>query len=97
MSETNLRALAEKEATIWEHTMCCALAQVKQPTIPQDITFKDFVEEKWIPNELENNDHRPSTIAFRRYLLCVIIDYLGKNRLKDIGMDTFCTMGITIL
>lgn len=84
MGENKLIALAEKEATIWEHNLLCTLAEEKRATSPEEITFKDFVEKKWFPTELNNTEHRNSTIAFRQYLLIVIVDYLGKFKLKSI-------------
>ena len=84
-SESKLTALAEKEATIWERDLLCTLAEEKRIAAPEEITFKDFVEKKWIPNELNNAEHRNSTIAFRRYLLLVIVDYLGEFKLKNIN------------
>ena len=84
MSEGKLTALAEKEATIWERDLICTIAEEKRTTSPEEITFKDFVERKWFPNELNNAEHRNSTIDFRRYLLIVIVDYLGEFKLKNI-------------
>lgn len=84
MSENKLIALAEKEATIWEHDLTSALAEEKRINSPEEITFKEFVENKWFPNELNNAEHRNSTIAFRRYLLSIIVDYLGEFKLNEI-------------
>lgn len=84
MSEGKLTALAEKEATIWEHELLRTLADEKRTVSPEEITFKDFVEKKWFPGELNNSEHRNSTVDFRRYLLIIIVDYLGKFKLKDI-------------
>ena len=84
MSEGKLTALAEKESTIWEHELLQTLAEEKRTVSPEKITFKDFVEKKWFPTELNNSEHRNSTIDFRRYLLIVIVDYLGEFKLKDI-------------
>jgi len=84
MSERKLLALAEKEAIIWEHNLLSVIEEERRTTSPEEITFKDFIEKKWFPNELNNAGHRNSTIDFRRYLLIVIVDYLGKFKLKDI-------------
>ena len=85
MSEGKLTLLAEKEATIWEHDLIGAMEAERRATSPEEILFKDFVEKKWLPTELNNAEHRNSTIAFRQYLLRVILDYLGEFSLKDIG------------
>ena len=84
MSEGKLTALAEKEATIWEHKLLSTLAEETRVTSPEEITFKNFVEKKWFPAELNNAEHRNSTIEFRRYLLAVIVNYLGEFKLKSI-------------
>lgn len=84
MSESKLKALAEKEAILWEHNLTIAFAEEQRATAPEQITFKDFVEKKWFPSELNNSEHRNSTIAFRRYLLLIIVDYLGDFNIKDI-------------
>jgi integrase len=84
MSDGKLTLLAEKGATIWERDLLCTIAEEKRTTSPEEITFKDFVEKKWLPTELNNAEHRNSTIAFRHYLLLVIVDYLGEFKLKNI-------------
>ena len=83
-TESKLTALAQKEATIWERDLLSALAAEKEAISPEKISFKDFVETKWFPAEVNNDGHRNSTIAFRRYLLLVIVDYLGDFPLKSI-------------
>lgn len=83
-TESKLTILAQKEATIWEHELLSAFAAEKEAVSPDKISFKDFVEMKWLPSELDNGEHRNSTIAFRRYLLLVIVDYLGNFPLKSI-------------
>lgn len=87
MSEKKLIALAEKEATIWEHNLFQVFEQEKRNNSPEEITFRNFVENKWVPNELSNSSHRTSTVDFRQYLLIVIVDYLGEFKLKDIDSN----------
>ena len=90
MSENKLLALAQREAILWENALIGEKESIsesieeKQNSPQEEITFQEFVEDKWIPNELNNGEHRDSTIAFRRYLLLVIVDYLGKFQLTDI-------------
>lgn len=83
-SESRMISIAQKEATIWERDILRAYEEEKRETAPVEITFKDFVEKKWAPSELDNSEHRNSTKAFRHYLLLVIVDYLGEFKLKSI-------------
>lgn len=84
MSEGRLLSVAQKQATIWERDALIAFSEEKKLLQPESITFKDFVEKKWLPNEIDNSEHRNSTIAFRRYLLKIIVDYLGELQLNSI-------------
>ena len=54
MSESKLTALAEKEATIWEHNLLTALAEEMRASSPDEITFQTFAEKKWFPTEINN-------------------------------------------
>ena len=84
MSEKKMLSLAQKEAILWENSLCTENEKTQEISCSQPISFREFVETKWIPAELNNNEHRNSTIAFRRYLLLVILDYLGDFNLTDI-------------
>lgn len=84
LSEKKLIQQAEKQAVIWEREMSIAYQAEKDNIVPDKITFKDFVEKKWFPNEIDNHEHRPSTISFRSYMLISIVDYFGEIKLKDI-------------
>ena len=84
MSESRLIALAEKEATVWEHNLLCAIEAEKRASSPEEITFRDFAEKKWFQTELSNPERRNSTIDFRRNILRILVNYLGELKLKDI-------------
>ena len=85
MSENKLITIAEKEAAIWEHELLREFSEKTRLDAPRpEITFKEFVQQKWFPAEVNTSEHRASTIAFRRYLLLVIVNYLGEFNLKDI-------------
>lgn len=85
MSEKKLLQQAEKQSIIWEKEMSEAYQAEKEMIIPDKITLTDFIDKKWFPCEMDNNEHRPSTISFRRYMLIPITDYFGEIRLKDIN------------
>ena len=83
-SEKKMLSLAQKEAILWENSLLFEEEIPTKISCSQPISFREFVETKWIPTELNNSEHRNSTIAFRRYLLLVILDYLGEFPLTDI-------------
>ncbi|MBQ5762084.1 MAG: hypothetical protein IIW02_04635 [Clostridia bacterium] len=56
--ESKLVALAEKEATIWEHELMKKNKDKKQKLLPVEIMFEDFVENMWFPNQMNTNEHR---------------------------------------
>ena len=85
MSEKKMLSCAQREAILWENSLCTENEKTQKISCSQPISFREFVETKWIPAELNNNEHRNSTIAFRRYLLLVILDYLGDFNLTDIS------------
>ncbi len=85
MSETKLLKQAEKQAIIWEDEMSQAYQTERETILPEKITFKDFVEKKWLPKEQESNEHRPSTITFKKCMVVMIVDYWGEIRLKDVN------------
>ena len=84
MSEKKMLSCAQREAILWENSLCTENEKTQEISCSQPISFREFVETKWIPVELNNSEHRNSTIAFRRYLLLVILDYLGEFSLTDI-------------
>ena len=84
MSEKKMLSCAQREAILWENSLCAESEKTQEISCSQPISFREFVETKWIPAELNNNEHRNSTIVFRRYLLLVILDYLGEFSLTDI-------------
>lgn len=88
-TESKLMQQAEKESVIWEYEVTKEYEQEKKSVAPQEITLADFTEKIWFPSQMNEKDHRCSTIAFRRYLLKVILAYMGTKKLSDIN-------GITI-
>ena len=84
MSEKKMLSCAQREAILWENSLYDENEKTQKISCSQPISFREFVETKWIPTELNNNEHRNSTVAFRRYLLFVILDYLGEFPLTDI-------------
>ena len=84
ISDSKLTALAEKEATIWEHNLLTALAEEQRASSPNKITFRDFAEKKWFSTELNNPERRNTTLDFRRNILRIITDYLGELKLQKI-------------
>lgn len=88
MSQSKLLLQAEKEATIWEHEAQEQFALEQKLFSPEEISFVDFTENKWFPSEMNNDEHRPSTIAFRRFLLKIILEYFQDVKLTDISDKT---------
>lgn len=84
MSEGKLILQAEKEATIWEHQTFEEINNQKQRLSPSEITFESFVKNIWFPNQMNDKEHRVSTIAFHNSLLRIIYNYLGELKLKSI-------------
>ena len=84
MSEKKMLSCAQREAILWENSLYDENEKTQEISCSQPISFREFVETKWIPAELNNNEHRNSTIVFRRYLLLVILDYLGEFPLTGI-------------
>ena len=84
LTEKRLIQQAEKQAVIWEKEMSAEYELEKLLVAPEKILLSDFIEKMWFPKEVDNNDHRPSTIEFKRYMIITIIENLGEMRLKDI-------------
>lgn len=81
MSEAKLTALAEKQAAVWESEAAQALKAENKRISPSEITFGDFVEKIWFPSQMNEKNHRRSTINFHASLLKIILPYFGENRL----------------
>lgn len=88
MAESKLMQQAEKESIIWEREVTEAYEQEQKTIAPQEITFEDFTEKIWFPSQMNEQDHRYSTITFRRYLLKVILPYMGSMKLSAIDSRT---------
>ncbi len=83
-SESKITAQAQKEAIIWERQIAEEYQKSMQAFSPAEITLSDFVEKHWLPSQMNNKEHRASTVAFHTYLLKIILNYLGKYKLKYI-------------
>ena len=81
-SEERLRKLAEKEAAIWEREEIQAYQEQASKFISSDITFEDFVKQKWLPHI--ERESRATTIEFRLVILKRAIPYFENVRLADI-------------
>lgn len=57
MSESKMIALAEKEATVWERQLAEHIQTEKQKLATTEITFKEFVENIWFPNQMSEKEH----------------------------------------
>ena len=57
MSEKKMLSCAQKEAILWENSLCTENEKTQEISCSQPIPFREFVETKWIPAELNNNEH----------------------------------------
>lgn len=80
-NEQKLRAIAEKEATVWEFEAARMWKDENKRTSRSEITFADFVEKIWFPSQMNEKDHRRSTVSFHTSLLKIILPYFGEKRL----------------
>ncbi len=87
MSENKLKALAEKEATIWEHQLTENLFVTQQPSVNKNITFQDFVNNTWFSEYMNTSKRRAATVAFYNYILNTILPFLGQETLSKITSD----------
>ena len=83
MAESKMLIQAEKEATIWERQL---LEQMQnQPVfVAPKIKFREFVETVWFPEQMNDKEHRLSTISFHRSLLKIIYQFLGHRFVDQI-------------
>lgn len=61
-------------------------AKTDRSKAKQNITLRDFIEKKWIPNHVLNGEHTPSTANFYKHMASDIIDYFG-DRIKLSEID----------
>lgn len=84
MSENKLRNLAEKEATIWEHQLIEDARNIQPISVPDNMTFENFVKNVWFPEYMNTDKRRAATVAFHDYILRTILPYLGQEKLSHI-------------
>ncbi len=99
LSLPKARKMAEAEAYAWECALrgqeqkgeytnaspapCEAVCAAED--IPEEETFRYFVEQVWMPLKVVAGGLRPSTIAMYQFMLRVALPRLGDKRLKDIS------------
>ncbi len=84
ISESKMIALAEKEATIWERKLAENIQTEKQKLAPSEILFEEFVRKLWFPNQMNEKEHRISTIAFHDSILRIVYSYFSGLKLRSI-------------
>ncbi|MBQ7948842.1 MAG: site-specific integrase [Clostridia bacterium] len=84
MTEKKLRALAEKEAILFEHEAAAQYEEEQKRFNPSEITFADFVEQVWLPSKINMDEVRTTTIVFHKSMLKIILPYFQGKQLKNI-------------
>lgn len=84
MTEKKLRALAEKEAILFEHEAAAQYEEEQKRFKPSEITFADFVEQVWLPSKINMDGVRTTTIVFHKSMLKIILPYFQGKQLKNI-------------
>jgi len=84
MTEKKLLALAEKEAILFEYEAAAQYEEEQKAFKPNEILFKDFVQEIWMPSKINLEGIRPTTIAFHTFILRIVLPYFENKKLKDI-------------
>ena len=84
MTEKKLRALAEKEAILFEHEAAAQYEEEQKRFKPSEITFADFVEQVWLPSKINMDEVRTTTIVFHKSMLKIILPYFQGKQLKEI-------------
>ncbi len=84
MAESKLIAQAEKQAILWEQRAIAEYNASKSVKASTLIGFEDFVNRIWFPNQMNEKEHRASTIAFHSYVLKVVLPRLGDKQLQKI-------------
>lgn len=78
----------QRLAVEWEQEMRKAYEKAPVVTDRSRITFKQFVESRWMQDHVKTADHTPSSIEFFEYTSQMAIDYFGeKKRLKEIDTE----------
>ena len=84
MTEKKLRALAEKEAVLFEYEAAAQYEEEQKRFKPSEITFADFVEQVWLPSKINMDEVRTTTIVFHKSMLKIILPYFQGKQLKEI-------------
>ena len=84
MTEKKLRALAEKEAILFEYEAAARYEEEQKRFKPSEITFADFVEQVWLPSKINMDEVRTTTIVFHKSMLKIILPYFQGKQLKEI-------------
>ena len=71
MTEKKLRALAEKEAILFEHEATARYEEEQKRFKPSEITFADFVEQVWLPSKINMDEVRTTTIVFHKSIVSI--------------------------
>lgn len=84
MTEKKLRALAEKEAILFEYEAAAQYEEEQKRFKPSEISFADFVEQIWLPSKINVDEVRTTTIVFHKSMLKIILPYFQGKQLKKI-------------
>lgn len=83
-SEGKILLLAEKEAVLWERHVLEEIELQKKILTPNEITFENFVESVWLPDQISKSNYRPTTRTFHQSLLKIIVPYFQDRKLWSI-------------
>jgi integrase len=78
MTPKKLEKSMQLAADEWEHSIITGTVPVKKRT------FKYFVEEIWMPLQVNDGQHRPNTIEFYKDVTSPLVHALGSNNLDAI-------------
>lgn len=80
MSKTKARNEAFKFANEWEYE----LKYGPNSNVNSGYTFKEFVNDVWIPLCVRDGSHKPTTIAMYTNVMNVMMPFFGEHRLDEI-------------
>ncbi len=83
-TKARLMALAEKQSIIWEAQ---AIEEHKENSLAKKanlITLEKFINNLWLPYQINMQNRKATTLAYYSYILKVIILRLGKKQLQNI-------------
>lgn len=82
------RKEVQRQADAWEQKQKAEFDRTHEKHDKTKITFKEFVENHWMPDHVRTADHTPSTIEFFEYTAGMAIDFFGeRKRLKEINTE----------